>query len=109
MEVAAGVPNGVSAPTQVSSVDSSAVIQYLVDVLQVTLGALRTELESPGSLLSDNKRSETEQRCTRFALESQVALYVQKDFVASEETNGADDGEGTRSHTIAFCGQVQHR
>ncbi|PLN79159.1 dynein heavy chain [Aspergillus taichungensis] len=100
MEVAAGVPNGVSAPTQVSSVDSSAVIQYLVDVLQVTLGALRTELESPGSLLSDSKRSETEQRCTRFALESQVALYVQKDFVASEETNGADDGEASSPQYI---------
>lgn len=95
MEVATpGASNGVSAPAQASLVDSGIVIQYLVDVLQVTLGALKTELESTGSLLSKAKYSETVQRCTRFASESQVALYVQKDLVAAEETNGTDDGEG---------------
>lgn len=92
MEVAsAGISNGVSAPTQASFVDSSAIIQYLSDVLQVTLGALRTELERTGSLLSEAKYNETVQRCTRFASESQVALYVQKDLVGSEESAGADE------------------
>lgn len=95
MEVAsAGMSNGVPAPAQASFVDSAALIQYLVDVLQATLGALKTELESTGSLLSEAKYSETVQRCTRFASESQVALYVQKDLVASEGTNAAEDGEG---------------
>lgn len=95
MEVAsAAVSNGVPAPAQASFVDSAALIQYLVDVLRATLGALKTELESTGSLLSEAKYSETVQRCTRFASESQVALYVQKDLVASEGTNGAEDGEG---------------
>ncbi|KAB8270794.1 dynein heavy chain, N-terminal region 1-domain-containing protein [Aspergillus minisclerotigenes] len=100
MEVAsAGISNGVSAPTQASFVDSSAIIQYLSDVLQVTLGALRTELERTGSLLSEAKYNETVQRCTRFASESQVALYVQKDLVGSEESAGADE-EAMSTHYI---------
>lgn len=95
MEIASyGVSNGVSTPTPASLVDSSAVIHYLVEVLQVTLGALKIELEGAGSLLSAEKYEETVQRCTRFASESQVALYVQKDIVGSEVTNGTDDGEG---------------
>ncbi|KAL2821627.1 dynein heavy chain, cytoplasmic [Aspergillus granulosus] len=95
MEVASnGVADGV--PTAISPgplVDSETVVQYLVDVLQVTLGALKSELEDTGSLLSKAKYSETAQRCLRFASESQVALYVQKDLVASEDANGAVDGE----------------
>lgn len=94
MEVAStGVPNGVSSPGQ-TSVDSGAVVQYLTEVLQVTLGALKTELESAGSLLSSARYSDTLQRCMRFATESQVALYVQKDLVASEESNAPEDGQG---------------
>lgn len=95
MEVAsAEVTNGVSSPSQASLVDSGAVVQYLTEVLQVTLGALKTELESAGCLLSETKYSDTVQRCTRFATEPQVALYVQKDLVASEESNATDDGQG---------------
>lgn len=96
MEVASsGVPDG--APTAISQgplVDADAVVEYLADVLRVTLGALRSELENTGSLLSKTKYSETAQRCLRFASESQVALYVQKDLVASDHTNGTADGEG---------------
>lgn len=95
MEVAAsGVPNGVSTSDSAALVDSGAVVQYLTEVLQVTLGALKSELESAGSLLSAARYNETVQRCTRFAAESQVALYVQKDIVAAEETNGESDGQG---------------
>jgi hypothetical protein len=32
--------------------------------------------------------------CTRFASESQVALYVQKDIVTMEETNGETEDQG---------------
>jgi len=93
MEVASpGVPNSLAAPSQVPVADPSVVVQYLTDVLQVTLGASRKDLESAGSMLSKGKYSETVQRCTRFASESQVALYVQKDLVATEATNGTDDG-----------------
>lgn len=93
MEVASsGVPNGVTAPNQASLWDSNVLVHYLIEVLQVTLGAVRSELESSGSLLSKTKYNETVQRFTRFASESQPALFVQKDLVPSEEANGAEDG-----------------
>src|SRR4051794_29783698 len=95
MEVATpGVSNGVSAPETAAMVDSGAVIQYLTEVLQVTLGAQKSELESAGSLLSESRYNETVQRCTRFASEAQVALYVQKDIVAAEESNGETENQG---------------
>ncbi|KKK13667.1 dynein heavy chain [Aspergillus rambellii] len=94
MEVASSaVSNGVPAAPQGALVDSNIIVQYLVEVLQVTLGALKSELESPGSLLSKPKYNETVQRCARFASESQPALYVQKDLIASEDANGTADGE----------------
>lgn len=95
MEVAStGVPNGVSTPDTAALVDSGAVIQYLTEVLQVTLGALRSELETAGSLLSEARYNDTVQRCTRFASESQVAFYVQKDIAGAEEINGDTEGPG---------------
>ncbi|GCB22020.1 dynein heavy chain, cytoplasmic [Aspergillus awamori] len=101
MEVAnAEVSNGVPAPAQTPLVDSNAVIEYLSEVLRVTLGALRSELESTGSLLSPARYNETVQRCTRFASESQVALYVQKDVVASDEANGTETGEDLSSKYV---------
>ncbi|KKK21233.1 dynein heavy chain [Aspergillus ochraceoroseus] len=94
MEVASSaVSNGVPAAPQGALVDSNIIVQYLVEVLQVTLGALKSELEGPGSLLSKPKYNETVQRCARFASESQPALYVQKDLIASEDANGTADGE----------------
>lgn len=97
MEVASpGVPNGLAAPTPVPVADANVVVQYLTEVLQVTLGASKRDLESTGSLLSKAKYSETVQRCTRFASDSQVALYVQQDLVGAEEPNGngAENGDG---------------
>ncbi|KGO60550.1 Dynein heavy chain, domain-2 [Penicillium expansum] len=94
MEVASsGVPNGTSTPETAALVDSGAVIQYLTELLQVTLGAQRSELESAGSLLSESRYNETLQRCTRFASEAQVALYVQKDIVIAEEANGETEDQ----------------
>ncbi|KAL4887486.1 dynein heavy chain, N-terminal region 1-domain-containing protein [Aspergillus karnatakaensis] len=100
MEVASsGTPDGV--PTAVSSnppsVDAETVVEYLVDVLRVTLGALKSDLEETGSLLSAARYKETVNRCTRFVGESQVALYVQKDLVAAETANGTADAEAADS------------
>ncbi|KAJ5337919.1 hypothetical protein N7452_004647 [Penicillium brevicompactum] len=108
MEVASsGVPNGVSAPEATALVDSGAVIQYLTEVLQVTLGAQKSELEGEGSLLSESRYNDTLQRCTRFASESQVALYVQKDIVAAEETNGeAEDQEVVVQHVYNLSSDI---
>lgn len=106
MEVAShGVANGIATSTQASLVDTNAVIHFLVEVLQATLGALKIELEGAGSLLSQEKHEETVQRCTRFASEPQVALYVQKDIVGSEVTNGAGDGDG-RCTLMVRCRKI---
>jgi dynein heavy chain 1, cytosolic len=86
--------NGLSTPSPPPALDPQAVVQYLTEVLQVTLGASKADLEAPGSLLSKGKYSETVHRCTRFASESQLALYVQKDLLGTEEVNGTDESEG---------------
>jgi dynein heavy chain 1 len=76
------------------TIDSSVVVEYLASVLEITLGAKRKDLESAGSLLAKARYSETVQRCTRFATESQVALYVQKDIAAGDGLNGDVDASG---------------
>ncbi|OKL56213.1 Dynein heavy chain, cytoplasmic [Talaromyces atroroseus] len=106
MEVAAtpGVTNGLAATAQVSAADPNVVVQYLTDVLQVTLGATKRDLEAIGSLLSQAKYSETVQKCTRFASESQVALYVQQDIFSAETPNGTesdDVAENRYTYTLA--------
>lgn len=73
-------------------IDPNLVVQYLVDLLEITLGASTDDLEKRGSILSESKKSDTVQRCTRFASESQVALYVQKDVVSPDVPNGRPNG-----------------
>lgn len=92
--VSPGASNGgLAASSPLPLADPSVVVQHLTEVLQVTLGALKKDLESAGSLLSKAKYSETVQRCTRFASEAQVALYAQKELVGTEQPNGTDDEE----------------
>jgi len=86
------------ATTAFPTIDPNLVIEYLASVLQSTLGASRRELENVGSLLSKSRYADTVQRCTRFATESQAALYVQKDLVGGE---GLDvSGETSSMHCI---------
>lgn len=90
MEVVSPGANGVPPTNSFTSMDPNLVVQHLSNVLEVTLGASRMDLEAPGSLLSKLRRSDTIQRCTRFASESQVALYVQKDVVSADQANGTN-------------------
>ena len=96
MEVVSPGANG-HPPSPISSttIDPSILIQHLIDLLEITLGASKDDLESKGSLLSESKRQDTIQRCTRFASEPQVALYVLKDFISTDQTNGAYVGKST--------------
>ena len=97
MEVASPGPNGQVPSTNVlGSIDTSSVVDYLVDVLGITLGASLGDLERPGSLLSRTRKDDTIQRCTRFASDSQVVLYVQKDSVAAEHANGVNGSSGRK-------------
>ena len=68
------------------------IVRYLVDLLEVVLGASTEDLERKGSILSESKKNDTVQRCTRFASESQVALYVQKDAISPDVPNGRANG-----------------
>jgi dynein heavy chain 1 len=90
--------NGTSTPTTTttnafSAVTPTMLVDYLTAVLEITLGASRKDLEAPGSLLSKARYSDTVQRCTRFALESQSALYVLKS-IAADEADGVDVSAG---------------
>ncbi|GAB7350693.1 hypothetical protein MBLNU459_g1254t2 [Dothideomycetes sp. NU459] len=97
----AGASNGTPispapSPALSAAVDPQTIIQYLVSVLDVTLGASRQELESNDSLLSNSRLPDTVARCQRFALEAQVALYVQKEALDASDRVDAN-GEGTLS------------
>lgn len=98
--------NGHPPPSSASAIiDPEIVVRHLVDLLELTLGATKDDLERKGSLLSEARKSDTVQRCTRFASESQVALYVQKTFIATDLANGAANGHGPSG---MLCHYIQH-
>lgn len=72
--------------------DPLLVVEHLVAVLEVTLGATRRTLDSVGSLLHSSRYPDTLQRCSRFATESQTALYVQKDLDPEQHEEAQVDG-----------------
>lgn len=90
--------------TDAFAVDSTVTVNHLTSVLELTLGATREELERPGSLLSPDLKLHTIQRCTRFASENQVALYVTKDISSVGALDGGLDDSSLwsfpRGHTI---------
>ncbi|KAL1836345.1 hypothetical protein VTJ49DRAFT_5263 [Mycothermus thermophilus] len=99
----AGSPSPSPSPSSASfaTVDPARVVDYLASLLEAALGATRTELEAPGSLLSRTRYPDTLQRCTRFATETQVALYIQKELIP------LDDGvEGTPSHVYTISSDL---
>lgn len=101
MEVASPGANG-HAPSSIPSttIDPNLVVQHLVDHLEVTLGASAEDLESSGSMLCVSKRQDTMQRCTRFASESQNALYVLKDVVSPDLSSATHGVSGIDSTII---------
>ena len=124
MEVVSPGANGVvPLSNPFTSIDPNLVVHHLTDLLQITLGASRRDLEGPGRLLSKARYADTLQRCARFASESQLALYVQKDTLAPSEPNGVDKSSGvstssrqllhklrsTRRLRSALCVHTFHR
>lgn len=95
MEVAPlgqGANGQVNPPIPPTTIDPELLVQHLAALLEITLGASAADLENKGSLLSDSKRSDTAQRCLKFASEAQVALYVQKDAISTNEPRGLPNG-----------------
>jgi dynein cytoplasmic 1 heavy chain len=72
-------------------IDPVRVVDHLANILEAALGASRDELEAPGSLLSKSRYSDTLQRCTRFANDTQISLFIQKDLASSP---GVENGVG---------------
>ena len=95
MEVAPlgqGANGQIPSPAQANIIDPENLLRHLVGLLKITLEASSEDLEAKGSILSDARRTDTLQRCLRFASESQVALYVQKDVVATGSSNQLVNG-----------------
>ena len=79
---------GPSAVSLIPTCNPQLLLEYLVEVLKVTLGAREKELSSNTSLLSATRKSETLEKCRRFASgseSSQCAVYVIKEVLESDE------------------------
>lgn len=90
-----GAPdNGISSPATPppATFDPQILVDHLASLVIVTLGASSDELEREPSLLAPSEHEGTLQRVSRFAAESQAALYVRKDVqtdtAATNGTNG---------------------
>jgi dynein heavy chain 1, cytosolic len=80
--------NGLSPAIEVAN--PAHVLEHIVSLLGVSLGASQSELKAVGSLLSDSKYAETLEKVSQFAATSQEALHAQKDR-REELLNGHDD------------------
>lgn len=89
-----GASNGISAPPTPPppTFDPQLLVDHLASLITVTLGASLPELEEEPSLLSSSERDGTLQRVSRFAAESQAALYVRKDVEADTTTTNGTNG-----------------
>ncbi|KAI9761019.1 MAG: hypothetical protein M4579_001282 [Chaenotheca gracillima] len=94
--------NGVPASNPFPTMNPQMVVDHLTELLHITLGASRKDLEGPGSLLSKSRHADTVQRCTRFASESQVALYVLKDIAATNGVDPTDDSYSSTSSAYVY-------
>jgi dynein heavy chain 1 len=102
-----GATNGQVPSTLIATVDPNLVVEYIIELLETTLGASIRDLEASGSLLSKAKKSDTIQRCARWASETQVVLYVQKDVSTTEQTNGVNGSSGRHRIFLAGCSRSQ--
>ena len=96
------------APSSPSAVDPQDILTYLSSVLEVTLGATRGDLKRDGSLLSTGSVENTIARCTRFALDSQVALYVLKQASAPPLNGHSDDVGRDITADYILCSEVSY-
>ncbi|RDW80646.1 cytoplasmic dynein-like protein 1 heavy chain 1 [Coleophoma crateriformis] len=90
------------------TIDPSLVLEYLASVLEITLGATRKDLENVGNLLSKERLGDTISRCTRFAGESQAALYVTKELESGVAMNGALDEPSTVSYSYNLATEISN-
>lgn len=93
--LAPGTANGIRTPSPAPpTIDPQILVDYLVRLLEVNLGAAEADLRGLGSLLSPARLQDTLQRCTRFAQESQTVLYVLKERVDESRIDQRDSLNG---------------
>ncbi|KAI0009506.1 cytoplasmic dynein heavy chain [Xylariaceae sp. FL0662B] len=93
--------NGIS-PSSFITIDPTLVVEYLTSVVTIALGATRDELQGPDNPLSKANYADTIQRCSRFATDAQVALYIQKDIRPSDDVpdDPSDNAPVSYKYTI---------
>ncbi|KAI9672025.1 MAG: Dynein heavy chain, cytoplasmic [Trizodia sp. TS-e1964] len=97
--------NGLTTPNSYPTMDPISMVEYLRKLLENTLAASKRDLEAPGSLFSTSKYADTLQRCSRFVSESQEALYVQKEALASDLSNGVDESRARSQPFLYYLAQ----
>ena len=105
MEVANPGANGSPLPSPSplpgnNPIEAHLVVDHLVDLLGITLGASLEDLEGHGSLLSKSKKAATIARCQRFASDTQTVLYVLKDTTSTEHANGMNGSAGRSPYLL---------
>ncbi|POS87247.1 cytoplasmic dynein-like protein 1 heavy chain 1 [Erysiphe pulchra] len=83
-------PNGPNSKDAFSA-DPMLILEYIANILRILLGAEQEDLESFGSLLSEDLRQHTLQLCSRFAHENHPAIYVMKEVSTSTVLDGVID------------------
>lgn len=99
--------NGVNAAAPLVAIDPARVVEHLAHLLEAALGASRDELEATGSLLSKARYNDTLQRCTRFANDTVVSLYIQKDIPATPQLENGDVDSSTAPASPSPSGSVR--
>lgn len=102
MEVTAASPgstatNGAPAPTGGGGyqIDPQMIVDHLIQVCEITLGATQKDLENVGCLLSKARISETTIRVQHWAeSQAQAALYIQKDLTSEDMLDVVFDRSG---------------
>lgn len=102
----ANAVNSVNGSSPLITMDPARVVEHLAQLLEAALGATREELEAPGSLLSTARYSDTLQRCTRFANDALVSMYIQKDIIATPQLENGDAESKPPQHTYTVASDL---
>jgi dynein heavy chain 1, cytosolic len=71
--------NGNGPSPTIEAANPDLVLEHIVNLIELSLGAVRPELKAIGSLLSDTRYAESLEKVSQFAAGSGVAIYAQKD------------------------------
>ncbi|EWC45394.1 cytoplasmic dynein heavy chain [Drechslerella stenobrocha 248] len=101
-------PGPSSSSPSTSTTNPVNMLEHLVQVIDVTLGASKRELEATGSLLSRSHYSDTLLRCSRFSSEGPTVLYICKDLVETpaDPASEAIDGSATPQYRYSVASEL---